>query len=213
MRFILLFFLLYTSFGIGTAQTRTFGAGLVGGLNAAQVQGDDQAGWHKLGIRAGVRGIIYLPYRDNMEWTIDILYSQRGSRTEIRRGSPSFPFTMVTDYIEVPVLFHVKDWYDERDDFYRARAFGGLSFGRLFRASALDFEVLEEEVDNFNPFDLSLMLGVGYSTSKNFLLSASYGHSLNRLYNNRRFLNPSGLPRYAEPLRGKFLSFQGTYVF
>ena len=195
---------------VSSAQN-TFGAGLVGGVNAAQILGDNLAGYDKLGLRAGVRGIIFID--DQSEISIDILYSQRGARTELIPGNIGLNLQIRTDYIEVPIMYHLKDWLEETEDFYKVRAFGGLSFGRLFSADAFEFPGIEPEVENFNEFDISWVLGAGYQVSPNFLLTGSYTRSFNRLYNNRRFLAANGLPRYNEPLTGFFLTFQGIYLF
>ena len=211
LHFLGLIFLLLFFTAESNGQEQRFRAGLVAGLNAAQVNGDASAGYNKLGLRGGVRGIILLT--DITEVSIDILFSQRGAQTERRIGNVAPVRTIRLDYIEVPVMFHIKDWLDEEDDYYRVTAHGGLSFGRLFRADAFDISVLETEVENFSEFDLSFTLGATYHLSDNFGLSALYTRSFNRLYDNRDFTDAVGIPRFPFPLLGFFLTFQGVYTF
>lgn len=206
------FFLLFLSLSSEAgAQEQRFRAALVAGLNAAQIRGDASAGYNKLGLRGGLRGIVLLTNRT--EASIDILFSQRGAQTERRIGNVNPPRTIQLDYIEVPIMFHLKDWLDDEETYYRVTAHGGLSFGRLFRADAFDISVLETEVENFAEVDISFTLGATYHLSDNFGLSALYTRSFNRLYDNRDFTDDLGIPRFPFPLLGFFLTFQGVYTF
>src|ERR1043165_9035546 len=56
---------------------RAFYGGLVVGANFAQVDGDNYAGYHRIGINAG--GIVYTKFDEHLAASIEILYSQKGS--------------------------------------------------------------------------------------------------------------------------------------
>lgn len=192
-----------------SAQQR-FGAGIVAGINASQIQGDDSAGYNRLGVRAGVRGIVRLT--DRAEFGLDLLYSQRGSTTELFPNNNFLRFVIHLDYIEVPVWFSYKDWLHP-DGYYRLQAFAGLSYGRLFNTRVEELVVIEDEQDNFAKNDLSVSLGASFRTGKRFSIGAHWTRSITPLYNNRKHLNNVGLPRYEFPLWGYFLSFQGVFEF
>jgi hypothetical protein len=204
--FAFLFSLLTT--GAANAQQR-FGAGLVAGVNAAQIQGDDSAGYNKLGFRAGVRGIARLS--EKADFGLDLLYSQRGSASELVPNNAFLRYVIHLDYIEVPVWFTYKDWLSP-EGYYRLQGFAGLSYGRLF-GTRVEETILEDEQDFFAKNDLSINLGAGFRVSQRFALEVHYIRSVLPLYNNRKHLNNAGLPRYKYSLWGYFLTFQGVYEF
>lgn len=192
-----------------TAQQR-FGAGIVAGINASQIQGDDSAGYNRLGVRAGVRGIARLT--EKTEFGLDLLYSQRGSSSELVPNNNFLIYVIHLDYIEVPVWYSFKDWLAP-DGYYRVQGYVGLTYGRLFNSRVKEIAVLEDEQVNFAQNDLSVSLGAAFRTSRRFSLGLNYNRSVVPLYNNRKHLNNVGLPRYKYSLWGYFLSFQGVYEF
>ncbi|MCB0617530.1 MAG: PorT family protein [Saprospiraceae bacterium] len=187
------------------AQEQRFGAGLVAGLNAAQIQGDDMAKYNKVGVRAGIRGIAR--FTEKMELSVDILFSQRGSILEIF-GDNSLPRRRVhLDYVEVPVMFTIKDWLDE-DGFYKVHFMAGLAYGRLFRSEVEFFPVVEDQTELFQKNDLSLAAGASYFLSEHFGFSARYTRSLIPLFD----ISKNG-SSYKQDLWGYFLSFEAVYLF
>ena len=66
---------------VGLAVTEFPDAGLVAGLNASQIDGDDLAGFDKVGLTGGIKTTMEFEsvWRMNMEF----LYSERGSRPDI----------------------------------------------------------------------------------------------------------------------------------
>ncbi|MCB9284833.1 MAG: PorT family protein [Lewinellaceae bacterium] len=208
MTFLVLIFVLGLA-PILSAQPR-FGAGIVAGINASQIQGDDSAGYNRLGVRAGFRGIVHLS--EKSDFGLDLLYSMRGSTTELVPNNNSLRYVIHLDYIEVPVWISYKDWLSP-DGYYRLQGFAGLSYGRLFNTRVVDVIILEDEQDNFAKNDLSITLGAAYHLSRRFSLGVNYTRSVVPLYDNRKFLNNVGLPRYKQRLWGYFLSFQGVLEF
>ena len=197
-----------------TAQNR-FKAGVVAGFNVAQIRGDDTGGFNKLGVVGGVRAIILLgenlerKEENKMDVTLELLYSQRGSRangTEQRRLGRDVEIDL--NYVEVPVLFNYKDWYDEGDEYYKIQASGGFAYSRLINSrSAGDTNTHNNEVENFNENDVSLILGAEYFITPKISVSARWGTSINLLYNSEK--NDQDL----NSLRGHFLSFRTNYLF
>lgn len=185
-----------------TAQQR-FKAGLVLGLNASQVQGDESAGYRKLGVHGGLRAITVL--QDKMDFIIELLYAQRGS---FHKGGPFFQGDLEINlqYVEVPLLIAYKDWLVEDEDYYKIQATGGFSYGRLIRATAIG-SFHDAEVENFNENDYSFTIGAEFFASKHLSFGARWTRSLNLLFNNQKH-NPN-----LDALYGYFLSFRGAYVF
>ncbi|MEY4934462.1 MAG: hypothetical protein RIS64_821 [Bacteroidota bacterium] len=197
-----------------SAQNR-FKGGAILGFNASQMDGDQAAGYHKVGLNIGLRAIILL--KPKMDLTLDILYSQRGSRTT---EYEAIEFRSVTThYLEVPVLFHYKDWLESDKNggsYYRASIEAGISYGRLFNTTANDaFKLLfyhPLEKDKLAKNDLSLTGGITFMFTPHWGLAARMTQSLNRLYDPNLYLTDPVLSSY-NALRGYFVSFQTIYIF
>lgn len=209
-RAILLLLILLSVF-IPEAHAQRFGAALLLGANASQIDGDEMAGYDKLGLNAGIRGTAQLKGR----WTLglELLYSQRGSRSRQNTFVSPVRREIELDYIEIPVFISVHDWLvsHEKGDFYKVRAFAGLSYGRLFRtrvyddntASGYDDRLAEE----FNTDDIGGLIGIAYSAYRNLEFSAKYTRSFTRIYNASE--SPALIPL---SLAGYFISFNIAYV-
>ncbi len=196
--FLAIFFCLI--FHETTIAQQRFRAGLIFGLNAAQLNGDDSAGYNKLGLNGGLRGTAML--RDKMDLVIEMLYSQRGSFERFVVGDQKISL----NYIEVPVMVSYKDWYQEEGDYYKVQAVGGFSYARLLNASAFG-SLHDGEVENFNTNDFSFTIGFDVMFTKHFGLGTRWTRSLNRLYDSRD--HATGL----NSLLGYFLTFRGMYMF
>jgi hypothetical protein len=80
----------------------------VAGMNASQVDGDDVAGYTKMGFNGGLGTFIMLP--KNFSVGFEMLYSQKGAITTKNNGSPQFEyFKLNLDYIDVPVMISYHD--------------------------------------------------------------------------------------------------------
>jgi hypothetical protein len=194
---VILFCLLFIETAV--AQQR-FRAGLIFGLNASQLNGDDSAGYNKLGLNGGLRGTAML--RDKMDLVFEMLYSQRGSYEKYIVGDQRISL----NYIEVPVMVSYKDWYQEDDDYYKVQAVGGFSYARLLDASATG-SLHDSEVGNFNTNDFAITIGFDIMFSKHFGMGTRWTRSINRLYDSRD--HATGL----NSLLGYFLTFRGMYMF
>ena len=187
-------------------EAQRFKAGLIVGMNAAQIDGDATAGYNKIGIRGGLRSTILL--QDKMDIGIDILYSQRGSQSGLIAGNVVDQLKINLQYIEVPITFNYSDWYQEEDDFYRVQFTGGLSYGRLFNYN-FDGSGLESLTDFLSKDDISLTFGVSYFINESLAFSFRYNRSLTYLFNPEK---DEDAPN-ADPLLEKFLSFYAQYLF
>ncbi len=192
------------------AQNR-FKGGIVAGFNAAQLDGDAAAGYHKVGINGGLRALIELGGR--LELSTEILYSQRGSRTT--ENESAINRTCNLSYMEVPVLLNIRDWKKksgEDGEYFKVSFSIGLAYGRLFNAQSNSFFTHAAVVDRFVKNDLSVMGGVNYYANSHWVFSCRLARSLNPLFNPRKYANEplaGGLPI----LRGHFVSFQTGWVF
>lgn len=199
---VILLFCLLIFQGDVAAQQR-FKAGLVLGLNASQIKGDDSAGYNRLGLHGGLRAITVL--QEKTDVILELLYSQRGSFDN------SFQFVhgnldIKLSYVEIPLMIAYKDWYREEEDYYKVQLTGGFTFSRLLDATA-EGSKHDTEVENFHNNDYGITIGVDFFISKHFAMGGRWNRSINLLYNNSKH------DKYLDSLVGYFLSFRGMYIF
>jgi hypothetical protein len=214
----LLFFCLVSAPGMLRAQVsqQRFAAGVIGGLTASQIDGDESAGYNKLGIQAGIRTIAHLGKKTDM--SVEMLFSQRGCQsTLIKDQFDPFHFSLALNYVELPVQFHYKDWLVEYDDpklnFYRVSANIGLSYARLINHkydgedNYFVYQVVESPY--LKKYDLSILAGFSYFFSRHFGLTFRYNRSLLYMY------DPRGVTQapWSRAWNGHCLYFQGVYLF
>jgi hypothetical protein len=196
----ILFFLCARSSGV-TAQEGRFGMGLVLGLNASQIDGDNSFGYNKLGLTGGLKGRIFL--RDPLELQTGILYSRQGSRSVFLSRNP-WDLHIDLHYVQVPLEVHFKDWLQEKG-YHAFHYFAGLNYGRLVYLSVRDggFGVPDS---GYTQNDISWFLGAQYQISKPLGIALRYTRSFNLLYDRDRVAGS----QYRSML-GYFLSLQLVY--
>lgn len=178
-----------------------FSASVVAGANIAQMTGDKDAGFNKLGLHGGIKAAVRLTYRTEM--SIGILYDQRGSRNRPALGVE--PFRIELDYIMVPITYTFKDLYDEEKKFYKIHFNGGLAYGRLFQSSQEGGAILTECLDDFRENDVSWTLGASYFWSEHWGAT---------VYHTRPFLDANRvLDNCAEDIRPYQWTFRVEYKF
>ena len=178
-------------------QGQTFKAGFVIGANASQVNGDFLAGYDKLGLHLGLK--VISPLSEKLDWSLELLWSQRGSRSELFIQDPR---KIHLDYVEIPWIISYKDWL--KNDIYKIRFEGGLSIGRLVN-NKVSIAGFENQVDQFKKTDLSFVVGSTLYSNEHLGFSIRYTHSINLLLNNKDD------PEFSK-LRGYFLTFRLVYI-
>ncbi|WP_276134925.1 porin family protein [Polluticoccus soli] len=160
---------------------RTFYGGLLAGTNFTQVDGDNYAGYHKVGLNVG--GIVYTRFADKFAGSLEILFSQRGSRAhqEQRSNHRLFiiqKYNIDLNYAEVPIMFN---YFDKK----KAHAGAGFSYSQLISSketvlttdptvNALDFE----KEYPFKKYDVNFILGGGLRLYKGLFLNLRFQYSL-----------------------------------
>ena len=190
------------------AQEQRFKAGIILGANLSQIDGDRSAGYNKLGIVGGLSGVILL--KEKMYVNIELLYSQRGSKSQLVPDNSIVPFKIATDFIEIPVLFNYKDWLNDDGEYYKFHFHGGFSYGRLIRTVVEDESPASNLVlasEQFNKNDVSFMLGATFFTGPHLAFTFRWSRSLGVLYFND--FNNINLPS----LQNHLISFRTLYMF
>lgn len=155
-------------------EPKLFTGGLVAGASFCQVDGDKYAGYFKIGVNAGA--ILYARISNDFTLSMELLFSQKGARSNFRQNSSSDSFTIVNqninlNYAEIPILINV---YDRK----KSHVGVGLSYAQLISS--------DEKINTspVRPYDQN-----NYPFKKrdiNFIASANL-HLVKGLYGNLRF--------------------------
>lgn len=190
--------------------SQRFSAGVIGGLNASQIDGDLLAGFDKLGLTAGMKVVVDL--ESVIDLNIEFLYTQRGSQPDLFNPAFDPDIKIHLDYAELPVYATIGDWWQEEDEYHKVSAHAGLSFGRLISAKTFDYfhpseQKLDSFVQYFSDYDLSWLVGVSYRMSKNWGVTGRYTREIIPL------LNPNKHNLNIERLLSYYMTFRLEYYF
>lgn len=174
-------------------EERTFFGGLTAGANFSQVDGDNFAGYHRVGWNAGV--VVFAKLSGSFAGGMELLFAQKGSRA----GQNQLPkwandqSTVLTDYkiqlnyAEVPVTIN---YFDKRRNHFGA----GLAYAQLVSSKEKyrDGQGLIYEQDAklfpFKKFDLSCVLTGSAHLWKGFYMNIRFQYSLLTVRNSYNFL-------------------------
>lgn len=157
---------------------RLFSAGLIFGGNATQVDGDNYAGYHKFGLNAG--GVVYAHLSDQLALSMEILFSQKGSRGHFAQLSTNKAFTIRKyniglNYAEIPIQIN---YFDKRKSHFSF----GFSVARLISVKEVA-TTLPETTFNFDnyPFrrmDYNIVAGGNLHLWEGLYFGARFQYSL-----------------------------------
>jgi len=169
----------------------------------SQLDGDDSAGFNKVGINAGLRGDVY--FSEKMQVGMELTFSQRGSRSELGTGpNPASQLKIDLNYIQVPILVRYNDWYVEDEEFYRVNAFAGFSYGRLISSKAQDSK-FDGNTDLFQKNDVGFHIGVSYLFSNRFGVTVRFNRGVRYVFNTE--VNPL----ISRNLTARYLTIRAEY--
>lgn len=146
------------------------------GPNMNQIQGDDLAGWNRLGLFAGAG--VYSDLSDRWRASLAIGYSQYGSRATTREFGGIYN-KIALDYIAVPVKLHYMDWLSEDETFYHLEFFVGAEYLQLISESATGTD--GSDLILVNPYRSSganALAGAYYAWSLKWAAGLSYHSSI-----------------------------------
>ncbi len=131
------------------AEAQLFKAYVVGGVNIAQIDGDEVYGYKRVAPQIGTGVMMPLnprvPYK-GFQASLEILFSQRGAKETL----DPFAYNTTLSYVDIPVMLHYIDdiggW-----------TFGlGLQYGRLLKVKE-EWGLPETPIAGFErPFDFPL---------------------------------------------------------
>ncbi len=158
-------------------EPRIFYGGLVAGGNFCQVDGDYYAGYHKTGANVG--GIVYAQIRKHAALSLEILYSEKGSKSNLARVLGTTVITnygINTNYAEIPVMIN---YFDKRKSHFGA----GLSYSQLVSVTETVTTVpgppsIDLSKYPFKKSDLNVLAGVDLHLIKGLFLNVRFQYSI-----------------------------------
>lgn len=201
------------------AAQRTFQAGLIAGLTAAQLDGDKSYGFNKPGLQAG--GFVSTRLKTHLGASLELVFSQRGAKSQLRQEPGFNHFTVTTNYVDIPLVFHYLDWLVEGSDgqpFHRITFDGGLFYGRFinYRTRCDDdlCDFINKRLELANPNDIGFLLGGQFFSSRHLGFGLRYSKSFSYLFNPKKHTDSAGNPLVnAEPLASYFLTLRTVWKF
>ncbi|MGE5426729.1 MAG: outer membrane beta-barrel protein [Methylococcaceae bacterium] len=133
------------------AFSQRFEGGLLGGLNASQVDGDTYSGYNKPGIVAGA--YVINNFSERLFAGMEIKYAQKGSRKNPNYKTGDQDRSVIRlNYIDLPVYLGIHTGE-------KTAVLSGLSAGYLVHSSVdINFGSFQTE-PSFKEFDIQGMLG------------------------------------------------------
>ena len=166
-------------------QAQRFKGGVVAGLSASQVDGDNSNGYNKLGLVGG--GNVMINFNRRFDMSLGILFAQRGSQSELIKGNVSFNyFSQTFNYIDLPVQLHIRDWFVEDDDgeYAKISLNLGLSYGRFMSAKYKDdLSALTVVEPYLRKNDLNYIIGASIYANRHFSFTLQAVRGLGYIYN------------------------------
>jgi len=161
--FILSFFIL--SLG---AKAQEFKSGLVLGLTATQVDGDNLSGYNKVGPHLGI--FVERMFGSKLGLRSEFLFTIKGAKNYVDIDNIADPLKTAFYYVEVPFLLN-----------YRIKKFqieAGPSFGVLLYAFNSDKLGKYTTTSRYNRLDWEMNLGVSYRLKQDLLIYSQFSYSL-----------------------------------
>ncbi|MEM1120754.1 MAG: outer membrane beta-barrel protein [Bacteroidota bacterium] len=197
-----------------------FSAGVIFGLNNAQLDGDYHIGFDKFGLTAGIRGIARFTPR--LDLNIEMLYSKKGSKIFPNTGAfqvnPKKSRIIDLTYVDAPIYFKwlLKDelntWHIE---------LGGV-YSRLIKTEITEQInnperefVYETVVDDFNKDDIAILAGFGHTWQSGWAIHLRYAFGLTKFYENELITEPlpgSVAHKNVQFLRNYYYSLAVSYT-
>lgn len=152
--------------------SQKFEGGVLGGLNASQVDGDTYSGYKKPGIVIG--GYVQTNLSPTVFAVMELKFAQKGSRNiDSLAVNDQIKYVMRLNYAELPVYLGIRT-----SD--RISILLGLSSGYLISGTEYnDYgKFVSQDQHAFNAFDLEALLGFRFQLSKRIFVDLRGAYSL-----------------------------------
>jgi len=151
------------------AQERRFKGGVVAGINLAQVDGDDLAGYNQIGMNAGGRVAAILS--DRWQLSLELLFSQQGSSRSTTDPVAAAFEKIRLNLVEAPVLIQFREW--------KFLVSAGGAYARLMSFTTEDtFGTDTSDLQRFNEDLFYAVLGLTYQFNDHFGINLNWSRAL-----------------------------------
>lgn len=214
---LLLLLLLLSGFSYTRAQDsggyfedRSFYGGLIAGMNAAQLDGDTYGGYHKVGLNVG--GIVYAKFMQMAGISLELLFSQKGSKgvrtSESSVGSFYEKYTLGINYVEVPVMVHIFP------PSKRVHFGAGASYSQYVNSKesyeGLYAMTFDPDLYRFKKYEVDVMLSISYMIYKGLMGDARFQYSVTPVRDG--YYAPQGFSNAGKQMNNMF-AFRLAYLF
>ena len=163
--YILIVILFFFSFSL---YSQTFGGGIMAGLSASQLDGDNWGGYNKAGLTFGVYS--YTRFNKYVDAQIELRYVQKGSKSDNKDNSVFYLSKL--NYIELPLFLK----YRFLDKF---SANIGLAAGYLQKSTEDKDGIGDLPAEpEFNEFELSGLAGIEYLITERLFFNVRFNYSM-----------------------------------
>jgi hypothetical protein len=164
-------------------QKRVFYGGLVAGANFAQVDGDNFAGYNKIGANIG--GIVYAQIKEHIALSIEILYSQKGSKNSqvnvprtVNYNNKPYEiqtYSINANYAEIPVMIN---YFDKRKSHFGVGLSYAQSVGITESMTTNPTAPIDLSQYAFKKYDLEMLAGVQLHLVQGLFLNVRFQYSV-----------------------------------
>ncbi len=154
-----------------SANAQDFKAGIMGGANFSQIDGDNYSGFNKVGLTFG--GYVARQFSESWRAQFEIIYSNKGSYKGANESSNDYTLYKASlHYLEIPFFVNFRVHQFSFD--------GGISYASLLSATE------EDQYGSFegNPFEdseWSTLIGINYHITPRIYAGFRWNYSINRI--------------------------------
>jgi hypothetical protein len=159
--------ILFILVALPPVSAQVFNAGISGGINVSQVEGDGFKGYDKAGGNFGI--FVNKGLQQSLRAQLEIKYSSKGSQLPTTIENPKY-YKIELHYIEFPILV--------KYSLSRFEPEAGLSGGYLFHSTEKDEF---GQIPNSRPFkktELAALAGISWFISERLSLNARISYSV-----------------------------------
>lgn len=148
--------------------SQRFKGGVMFGLNASQIDGDDLAGYNKAGLMGGV--FVFTDFNSKWRGQMELKYSAKGSSTP-KGSSDNYKYRL--RYVEMPILL-------EYALFKKVHLQAGGSVGYLFNAGIYNGFGYDKFQDDVMPYttEVAICTGLNAILFDQISFNARFSYSL-----------------------------------
>ena len=158
-----------------------FKSSVIVGFNLSQLDGDNLQGFDKPGLHLGLGTSYTLGQKSFV--TLELLYQQKGSSSGIISGNSAPKQTITLNYLSLPLLYGLNEWFIEEGGFYKLELDFGLMTSRLFNVKSSN-SFFNNAIDDFSDFDVGFIGGLKYNFNSKLGLAMRYERSFLKIYQN-----------------------------